>query len=130
MLDQKYFGLSLLTWIVILVLIIYFIYCTKCRTETFTSEKSKVKVFNFNTKWCGYSKQFQPIWDSFQKKCNSKKNVEIIDVKCDDKKNENICNKYSVPGYPSILFEKDGKVIDYQGERSVDGLHSQLKKLL
>ena len=74
MLDQKYFGLSLMTWIIIGIIFLYIIYCTTCMKETF-SETPKVKVFNFNTKWCGYSTRFQPEWNKFEKECKNMNNV-------------------------------------------------------
>jgi thiol-disulfide isomerase/thioredoxin len=130
MLDQKYFGLSLATWSIILLVIVYFIYCTKCRKEDFSIEESKIKVYNFNTKWCGYSVNFQKIFDEFQKKHKNTTNVEVIDVKCDDDVNKNICEEYSVQGYPSVIFKKGQEKINYEGERTVDGLEEQLQKLL
>jgi len=131
MLDQKYFGLSLKIWLLLAVIVGYYMYCNnKNSKEKFSIEETTVKVFNFNTEWCGYSKQFQPIWDKFQSKHKNNKSVRIMDVKCDQKKNENLCNKYEVPGYPSIIFEKGNQKIDYQGPRSLEGLEAQLKKLL
>lgn len=131
MLDQKYFGLSLKTWILILLVIIYFIYCTKCRKEDFCIEESRVKVYNFNTTWCGYSVRFQKVFDEFQEKHKNNANVKIIDVKCDDEKNKNICEEYSVPGYPTIIFEKGQEKIDFQGDRdTTKDLDEQLQQLL
>lgn len=133
MLEQKFFGLSLVTWIVLVLILVYFFWCRKDQ-ELFTDKvDNKIKVFNFNTSWCGYSKDFQPIWDEFQKKNKNKSNVKIMDVKCDDDSNDDaqeLCKKYDIPGYPSVIFHKGNKIVDYQGKRTVEGLTEQLQKLV
>ena len=71
MLNQNFFGLSLTTWIVIIIILIYSIYLTKCDMENFSANSdiednsdfednsnfednsdvdSTVKVYNFNTR--------------------------------------------------------------------------------
>ena len=131
MLDQKYFGLSLKIWILMAIIVAYYIYCNKKNSkEDFSAEENTVKVFNFNTEWCGYSKQFQDTWDKFQVRNKTKKNVEIKDVKCDNKKNYKMCEEYQVQGYPTVIFEKGSSKIDYQGSRTVEGLEAKLKELL
>jgi thiol-disulfide isomerase/thioredoxin len=89
---------------------------------------SKVKVFNFNTSWCGWSKRFQPEWDKFSKAVKDT-NITAIDVKCDDDKNEELCLKYKVDGFPTVLIEVDGKVIPYKKERKSDTLIEFIKTL-
>lgn len=148
MLNQKFFGLSLTTWIVIIIILIYSIYLTKCDMENFSANSdiednsdfednsdvdSTVKVYNFNTRWCGYSKQFQPTWDAFSKKNNGKNDVEILDVKCDDKddsKAQSLCQNFDVPGYPTVIFQKGEKKINYEGERTVEAMEEFLKKII
>ena len=114
---------------------------TKNKNETFSnnvsvsdsassSVENKIKVFNFNTEWCGYSKQFQGEWDSFANQANQIGGVEAIDIKCDKPENEEMCKKYEIPGYPSIVIEKDGQRIDYEGPRSASGLMDELNKHL
>jgi thiol-disulfide isomerase/thioredoxin len=89
---------------------------------------NKTIIYNFNTEWCGYSKKFQPIWDNFSSSLSSDelKNISAIDVKCDDKKNDDLCNKYDIPGYPYVLIVKQDKVIPYNGPRTVEGLRDGL----
>ena len=88
------------------------------------SSNNKIKVYNFNTNWCGYSKQFQHIWDEF-KKDNTDPDIDIIDVKCDDENNLELCKKYNIPGYPTVLFVKDDKMLEYKGDRTVDDLKKE-----
>jgi len=92
--------------------------------------QNNIKIMNFNTEWCGYSKQFQPIWDKFSKEANQMNNVEAVDVKCDVDKNKQMCQDYDIPGFPSVIFEKNGEKIEYDGPRSRDGLMAKLNELL
>lgn len=80
------------------------------------------KIYNFNTAWCGYSVRFQPIWDEFALNNNNNTNIEIIDVKCDNDNNKELCNKYEVPGFPSVLKVSSNKITLYNGPRTVEGL--------
>jgi thiol-disulfide isomerase/thioredoxin len=86
-----------------------------------------VKIINFNTSWCGYSKQFQPVWDEFTSKMNGK-NIKVIDMKCDE--NEELCAKFNVPGYPSVILFKGEQQISYDGERTVKDLEEFVNKHL
>ena len=156
MLNQKFFGFSLSTWIVIAFIVFYFFYCTQCDMENFSSEENHdeeinknisdelseelndevtegpLKVYNFNTSWCGHSKNFQPTWDEFMKKNNGKNGVVIKDVKCDDEEDteaQALCEKFDVPGYPSVIFSKGSQKMDYMGPRTVESLEAQIRKL-
>jgi hypothetical protein len=129
MLVQKYW-----IWLFIISIIFFSYYQTrdiieisKPKVEKFvgvSNNKTKIKIFNFNTSWCGWSKRFQSEWDDFSNRVktnNALSHVDAIDVKCDNK-NELICEEYNVPGYPFIIIENDGKRIQYKGERTADAL--------
>ena len=148
MLNMKFLNLSLSTWALVIVVIILFFFMNNdenfAETEGKTnenvsnkttskelndaSEKSDniIKVYNFNTLWCGYSRQFQPNWDKFAD-MNDDSDVEIVDVKCDNETNKELCTKYSIPGFPTVLFVKGDKVGEYSGDRSVDDLKGALE---
>jgi len=135
MFEQKYFGIQLSIWLIIAgIVIILFSYnkfgvCAELpqtEAEKFGEiPKTKIKVFNFNTSWCGWSKRFQPEWDKFSNQVKSDPtltHVEVYDVKCDDSKNESMCEKYQVPGYPHVVIETNGNTNQYNGERTAEAL--------
>lgn len=143
MLNMKIFNLSLSTWALVIGVIVLFFFMNN--DETFTEiegnsdevivkeiednskiSDDKLKVYNFNTLWCGYSRQFQPNWDKFAD-MNDDSDVEIVDVKCDNEINKELCTKYSIPGFPTVLFVKGDKVGEYSGDRSVDDLKGALE---
>lgn len=138
MLNQKYWGLPIWVWLVVSSIVLFSCYqtigsikVTKLKVETkekfdkVSKDKTKIKVFNFNTSWCGWSKRFQPEWEEFSKRVKSNpklSHVEALDIKCDDDKNELMCEKYEVPGYPFIIVEINNKRTQYNGERTADAL--------
>jgi thiol-disulfide isomerase/thioredoxin len=88
------------------------------------TEKS-IKIFNFNTSWCGWSQKFQPEWDKFAEnaKTNVKlSNIDVIDIKCDDEKNKTICEEYNVPGYPYVVINDGNTKTEYKGSRNAESL--------
>lgn len=135
MLKTKILNISILNWLLI-ILIIFISFFRKDKEEFSSTEEStckakkpsnlKIKVYNFNTLWCGYSRQFQPIFDDFKSK-NKADNVEIIDVKCDNENNLELCKKYPIPGYPTVLFVEGDRVAEYQGNRTVEDLTKSLQ---
>lgn len=136
MFNTKIFNLSILSWTMIIVVIVLFFFMNndeekfseenKTEKEINVKKNNKIKVYNFNTLWCGYSRQFQPNWDKFAD-INDDSEVEIKDVKCDNQTNKELCGKYSIPGFPTVLFVKGDKIAEYSGDRSVEDLKSALE---
>ena len=129
---------NFILWIII-VIIGFILYNNSYPiTEQFKeNDKMIIKVFNFNTEWCGWSKNFQSEWDLFTKLIIDNKLNHIIayDVKCDNNSNSNMCKEYDVPGYPYIVIEKMTNAeskperIIYDQERTADSLLSYIQKL-
>jgi len=95
-------------------------------TNKTVENTNKIKVYNFNTTWCGHSKNFQPIWDKFAKSIDTTDNITIIDAKCDTNTNDNLVKKYNIEGYPTVIIDAGDKFTTYSGERSVNGLRKAL----
>jgi len=68
------------------------------------SNKPTLKLFY--TEWCGFSKMFFPEWEKI-KMGELKELVEFEQIDC--VKSQNICNEYSIGGYPSIILIKTDK---------------------
>lgn len=126
MLQFLNWKIILLIIVIVLVVIYYF---RKNVSESYESLNNGISIINFNTSWCGYSKQFQPVWDIFTERMQGK-NVKILDVKCDDPKNENICENLQIPGYPTIILFKNGEQYQFQGERNLEELEKFVNKHL
>ena len=103
--------------------------------EQFTQDPEKsIKVYNFNTSWCGWSKKFQPEWDLFMSKINSdpilNNLVEVKDIKCDNDDNKQLCIDNEVYGYPTVIINVDGKGTKYEGPRTSDDLMDAVNKII
>jgi thiol-disulfide isomerase/thioredoxin len=125
-LNIKIFNKSIKIWIFILISILFLIFLINFnKNEKYSEKINKNVIYNFNTTWCKYSRDFQPIWDQFEKENNL--DIDIKDVKCDDESLE-LCNKYPVRGFPTVLLDINGKVKIFNGERSVEALNQFVKE--
>merc|ERR1712060_867893 len=85
-------------------------------------------LVEFYAPWCGHCKQLTPIWDKLGEKY--KDHESIIIGKMDSTANE--LEDIKVQGFPTIkLIQKEtNKIIDYNGERTLDGLVEFMVPLL
>jgi thiol-disulfide isomerase/thioredoxin len=82
----------------------------------------------YYAQWCGHSKTFLPIWKNFAKQSNLNIQTKLID--CDTEEGKELCAKYNVTGYPTVLLHKSAqpdKPIVFNGERTVAGLNAFIK---
>lgn len=69
------------------------------------SLESKPKVYAlFYASWCPHSQRFLPIFQEFAKSNPDQCLTVMIDFK------EDLCEKYAIEYYPTVLCFKDGKV--------------------
>jgi thioredoxin len=70
-----------------------------------TEFESKEKAFVlFYASWCPYSQRFLPVFQDYAKS----NPLECISVVVDDK--PELCDKYAIDYYPTVLLFKKGKV--------------------
>lgn len=78
----------------------------------------------FYTPWCGYCKELFPIYKELEKRVEGI--AHIKKVNCDEERD--LCLRNNIEGYPTLIFFKKGKKIQYKGERNIQGLVSFVKK--
>lgn len=77
--------------------------------------------------WCGHCQRLKPDWEKLAKKPGVA-GVSVSKVDCTA--STGTCGEYSVQGYPTLLYFRDGKKIDtYDGAKTLDGLKAYLKKM-
>ena len=73
-------------------------------------ESGKPVVIDFWAEWCGPCRMVSPIVEELAEEFSGK--VEIGKLNVDD--NINTPNEYGIRNIPTILFFKDGKMVDKQ----------------
>jgi hypothetical protein len=128
MLQDKVLNVPVWLWIIIVAYIVINIYYT-CKLTQEKFSQSKIKVYNFNTSWCGWSKRFQPEWDKFCDLCKDMPHIEVYDVKCDKEENKEQCKKFNIPGYPTVIAQVGDNKVHFEGDRKAERLIEFIKTL-
>ena len=110
--------------ILFLICVVIYLFFNKNTTEKYSGVP---RIINFNTEWCGYSKQFKPVWDEFSKLMRGR-NIQVIDKKCDVDKD--FCKKNEIMGYPTVILFLENEKIPYNGPRKVESLINFVNKYI
>lgn len=94
------------------------------RRETFENESDASFKF-FYVDWCPHCKTAKP---EFESCANTSVNFETIN--CESPENAELIKGYDIEGYPTIILEKDGVKIPYEGDRSTTAMESFLNDQL
>lgn len=88
---------------------------------------SKPKLLDFSATWCGPCKMQKPILEELEKKYEDSVEIKEFDVD----KNGELASKYAVQAVPTLIIEKDGKIIKrFTGVTQANVLIEELDKLL
>jgi protein disulfide-isomerase-like protein len=137
-------GMAIIVLFLLIVAIgiaYYFVY--KSNNEGFsgdssnlTPESGEVIVALFYAPWCGHCKTFKPHFEKAMGELDGKKaskseikgkTVRFAKINCDEEQNKSLAKKYSINGYPTVkILSDDGEAIEYDGERSADGMRKYL----
>lgn len=107
---------------------------SKSSTPNLTVSQGECIVAMFYAPWCGHCKTFKPEFEKATSAMNGKmskgdktqgKKVRFEKVNCDD--NAELGKKYNISGYPTVkILNDDGTDIEYNGDRTFDGLKKYL----
>ena len=69
---------------------------------------NKLTLVDFWAEWCGPCRAVGPVVEDLAKEYNGKVNIGKLNVD----ENPNTCQRYNITSIPTILFIKNGKVVD------------------
>ncbi len=88
---------------------------------------SKPVLFDFFATWCGPCKMQTPILEELAKKMGNSVDIRKVDVD----QNMELAEKYSIRVVPTLIIEKDGKVVQsMEGVTDLSTLEKLLKPLV
>ena len=87
----------------------------------------KPMIIDFSATWCGPCKKMAPIVEALAEKYDG----QVIVGKCDVDDCVDVTSKFGIRNIPTILFFKDGQVVDKTvGALPVGDIESRLQALL
>ncbi len=90
---------------------------------------NKLTVVDFWAPWCGPCRMLSPIIDEIADEHTGSESVNVAKVNVDE--NGDLAVKYGIRGIPSILFIKEGKVVDrFVGMKTKNEIQDKINSLM
>ncbi|CUM54371.1 uncharacterized protein AC631_04495 [Debaryomyces fabryi] len=98
-------------------------------------------IVKFYAPWCGYCKQLEPAYHKLAKLIHNDGQyaINVASVNCDEDKNKELCARYKISGFPTLMVFRPPKydskkksrvyshaVEPYNGERSLKSMYTFL----
>ena len=100
---------------------------TDANFDELVLQSEKLVLVDFWAEWCGPCRMITPIIEELSEEYDGKVVIGKIDVD----NNPEVCNKYGIRNIPSILFFKNGEIIEKQvGAAPKNALASKIDALI
>ncbi len=100
---------------------------TDSNFDEIVMNSGKPAMVDFWAEWCGPCKMMLPIVEELSKEYEDKLTIAKVDVD----NNQAVAGKFGIRNIPTILFIKDGKVVDKQvGAAPKNVLVDKINKIL
>ena len=93
---------------------------TQATQVTQSSQENQPVLGVYYTEWCGYSRQFIDQLKNGTGSAIQKTGAKIELIDCE--KDKEMCAKYEVQGFPTLLLHTSNGVVPYNGNRSSDAI--------
>eukprot|EP01071_Lankesteria_metandrocarpae_P005471 Lankesteria_metandrocarpae@DN4002_c0_g1_i3.p1 len=87
-------------------------------TQAATGATTGPWFVKFYAPWCGHCKRLAPTWDELAAKMANEANIAKVDCTVE----KELCARFTVKGFPTLMLFKSGNVYKYQGSRELDAL--------
>ena len=123
--------------IIILVLILFYIMIKnknknkkmKNNFKNKINNNNNIKIYYFYAEWCPHCKNFKTEWDKFVKLCNNDIYNNIIITTINNCDNKELCEKFNITGYPSIVIEYKNSILQCD-KRNGDEIYNYILNIL
>lgn len=105
--------------IIVLVLIILFLLMRPSESIDCFTNSNPMTVYYFYMENCQYCVAFQQEWNKFKQSCAAKGIITKEIKNCND---QNLCNKYNITGFPTIIINYKGSDYIYKNNRTAQDL--------
>lgn len=82
----------------------------------------KMVLVKFFTPYCEHCEKFAPIWKQMETKYKNNEKIAIIEVNCDTRKGELLCDDHDIIGTPDVHWGDTAVTYPYRGETNFDSL--------
>lgn len=146
------FSMTTVTYIaaailfIVIAVFVYYQYVKPALSPTYTTNSEKkhgengntneAELMFFYTDWCPHCKTAKPDWAEVKAEYENKTingyHIIFTEINCttESAEVEQLMNKYSIEGYPTIKLLKDGQIIEYDAKPSKDTIIQFLNTVL
>lgn len=127
---------QLIIGIILIVVILYYVYSRKMRTQpqvessndrkkstmNRSSDDPELIFYNFMNPGCGWCKKLEPTWAKLEEMYKNNPKVSIRKIDATKPENEQIAFYYNITSYPTLILVTPTRNLQYVGDRSLTDL--------